>query len=112
MDNSASIAAGVECAFLNGLLLRVVPITAWAHRRGSALMQNRLDPSRIGPLGLLQSICDAIKFIWKEDPIPGHVEPFYYVIAPIVSLVPSFMTFAVIPCASSLNIDGHIINFQ
>ena len=51
---------------------------AWVERRGSALMQNRVGPNRIGPLGLFQSLADGIKFIFKEDPIPGHVDKFYY----------------------------------
>lgn len=112
MDTFDWIAMGVKAAFLVILLLQVVPIMAWVERRGSALMQNRLGPNRVGPLGLLQSIADAIKFIWKEDPIPGQVEPFYYVIAPLVSLVPSFMTFAVIPFASSIHIGDRLVEFQ
>ncbi|CAM6054716.1 unnamed protein product [Sphagnum tenellum] len=87
-------------------------VMAWVERRGSALMQNRLGPNRLGPLGLFQSIADAIKFIFKEDPVPAHVHPFFYVIAPLVSLVPAFMTFGVIPFASSIQIDGRTIQFQ
>jgi NADH-quinone oxidoreductase subunit H len=75
-------------------------------------MQNRLGPNRIGPLGLLQSAADGIKFLFKEDPIPGHVEPFYYVLAPLVSLVPAFLAFAAIPFAGSIDIDGHSLQFQ
>jgi NADH-quinone oxidoreductase subunit H len=112
MDSLDWISTGLKSAFLVVLLLQVVPIMAWVERRGSALMQNRLGPNRVGPLGILQSLADAIKFIWKEDPIPGHVEPFYYVLAPLVSLVPSFMTFGVIPFASSIEIGGRMIQFQ
>ncbi|MCM0604839.1 MAG: NADH-quinone oxidoreductase subunit NuoH [Xanthomonadaceae bacterium] len=93
-------------------LLQVVPIMLWVERRGSALMQNRLGPNRIGPLGLFHAICDTVKFIFKEDPIPSHVDRFYYLLAPIVCVIPAFMTFAVIPFASSITIDGQVINFQ
>src|SRR6478609_4949722 len=112
MDTFEWTALAAKSGFLLILLLQVVPIMAWVERRGSALMQNRLGPNRVGPLGIIQSLADAVKFIFKEDPVPGHVEAFYYVIAPLVSLVPSFMTFAVIPFASSINIDGRIVNFQ
>ncbi len=112
METFDWIAIGAKSAFLVVVLLQVVPIMVWIERRGSALMQNRLGPNRVGPLGILQSLADVVKFFWKEDPIPGHVVPFYYVLAPIVSVVPAFMTFAVIPFASSINIDGHILNFQ
>ncbi|MBY0469908.1 NADH-quinone oxidoreductase subunit NuoH [bacterium] len=98
--------------FVAVVLLQVAPLMAWVERRGSALMQNRLGPNRIGPLGLFQSICDAIKFIFKEDTVPGHVEKFYWLLAPIVSLVPSFMTFLAIPIASSINLGDHTIHFQ
>jgi len=95
-----------------GALVNVVPIMVWVERRGSAMMQNRRGPNRIGPFGLLQSLADGVKFIWKEDRIPAHVDRFYYILAPIVSLIPAFMTFAVIPFASTLVIDGREIVFQ
>src|SRR3954464_8318098 len=101
-NNFEPITSGVKIAVMAVMLIHVAPIMAWVERRGSALMQNRLGPNRIGPLGLLQSLADGIKFMFKEDPIPGHVDKFYYVLAPIISLVPSFMTFAVIPFASEL----------
>ena len=102
-----------KALFIFFVLFQVAPLMAWVERRGSALMQNRLGPNRIGPLGLFQSVADGIKFLFKEDPVPGHVEKFYYSLAPIVSLVPAFMTFAVIPFASSIDLgDGRVINFQ
>src|SRR5205809_1881845 len=101
MDNLDWIIMGSKVGLIVLVLLQVVPIMVWVERRGSALMQNRLGPNRVGPLGLLQSLADVIKFLWKESPIPGHAEPFYYTIAPLVSLIPAFMTFAVVPFASS-----------
>ncbi len=94
------------------VLLQVVPIMVWVERRGSALMQNRLGPNRIGPLGLLQSIADVVKFFFKEDRNPGHVNGFYYHLAPLVALVPAIMSFAVIPIAAPLIFDGRTILFQ
>src|SRR5687768_10999470 len=94
------------------VLLQVVPIMVWIERRGSALMQNRLGPNRVGPLGIIQSLADVVKFIFKEDRPPGHVDRFYFTLAPLVSVVPAFMTFAVIPFASQLEWQGRIIQFQ
>jgi NADH-quinone oxidoreductase subunit H len=96
---------------LLGLLL-VVPIMLFVERRGSALMQNRLGPNRIGPFGLLQAACDVVKFLFKEDRDPDHVNHFYYRIAPWIAVIPAFMTFAVIPFASSIEWDGNQILFQ
>src|SRR3984957_949232 len=105
--------AGVKILVVFLVLFHAAPIMAWVERRGSALIQNRLGPNRIGPLGLLQSAADGIKFIFKEDTIPGHVTKFYYLLAPIVSLVPSFLTFAVIPYGSSIDLGGgNTIKFQ
>ena len=96
---------------LFGLLL-TVPIMLFVERRGSALMQNRLGPNRMGPFGLFQAACDVIKFIFKEDRAPGHVNAFYYTLAPWVAVIPAFMTFAVIPFAGSLTLDGTTTHFQ
>ena len=98
--------------FVVVVLLQVVPIMVWVERRGSALMQNRLGPNRVGPLGLLQSLADVVKFVWKEDIVPGHVIKFYYILAPLICVIPAFMTFAVIPFAGPITIDGRVMSFQ
>jgi NADH-quinone oxidoreductase subunit H len=96
---------------LMGLLL-TVPIMLFVERRGSALMQNRLGPNRMGPFGLFQAACDVVKFIFKEDRAPGHVNRFYYTIAPWIAVIPAFMTFAVIPFAGSLQLEGFEAKFM
>ena len=95
-------------------LLQVPPIMLWVERRGSAYLQKRLGPNRVGPLGLIQSVADAVKFIFKEDRVPGHVtDRFWFLAAPIISVVPAFMTFAVIPFASSMTLpDGRLLEFR
>jgi NADH-quinone oxidoreductase subunit H len=102
----------IKVALMVLIYLQVVPIMIWVERRGSALMQNRLGPNRLGPLGLIQSLADALKFIFKEDRVPGHVNKFFFFLAPIIAVVPSFMTFAVIPFASSITLDGKEILFK
>jgi len=112
MEMSFWIPAVAKVALVAFVLLQVVPIMIWVERRGSALMQNRLGPNRVGPLGLLQSAVDAIKMIFKEDFVPAHVTPFYYLLAPVVAVIPAFMAFAVIPFASQIEIGGQVIQFQ
>jgi NADH-quinone oxidoreductase subunit H len=102
----------VKALVVVGLLVNVAPIMAWVERRGSALMQNRLGPNRIGPFGLFQSIADALKFIFKEDATPGYVRPFYYYLAPLISLIPAYMTFAVVPFAGPIMLGGKEFHFQ
>ncbi|OFZ20084.1 MAG: hypothetical protein A2X94_09235 [Bdellovibrionales bacterium GWB1_55_8] len=101
-----------KTALVIGMLLMVAPVMNWIERRGAGLMQNRLGPNRVGPFGLFQTIADALKFLFKEDRILGHVNPFWYFIAPIVVLIPACMTFAVIPFASSITVDGTVIRMQ
>ncbi len=86
----------------------VLPTTAallvWAERRVSAFMQDRLGPNRVGPAGLLQPIADLLKFMFKEDVVPGHVNKVMYVLAPALSLVPALVAFAVVPYARGMAI--------
>ena len=79
-------------------------VMVWAERRVSAFMQDRLGPNRVGPAGLLQPIADLLKFIFKEDVIPGHVNKPLYVLAPIMSLVPALLAFCVVPYARGMAI--------
>ncbi len=106
------VAMGAKIALIVVMMLQVVPIMVWVERRGSALLQNRLGPNRIGPLGLLQSLVDAVKMMFKEDRPTGHVNRFYYRLAPVVSLIPAFMTFAAIPFASSITLGEKTVQFQ
>lgn len=106
------VAMSLKIGLIVVMLLQVVPIMVWVERRGSALLQNRLGPNRIGPFGLLQSLVDAVKMMFKEDRITGHVNPFYYRLAPLISLIPAFMTFAAIPFASHISIGGRVVEFQ
>ena len=80
-----------------GAILTTVAYLSLAERRISGFMQDRLGPNRVGPFGLLQPIADGLKFLFKEDIIPNHVDRVIYVMAPAVVLIPALITFAVIP---------------
>ncbi len=111
-SNANLITTAVMAVVVAVSLLQVVPLMVWLERRGSAVMQKRHGPNRLGPLGLFQGIADGIKAVFKEDNPPAHVHKFFYRLAPVVCLIPAYMTFAVIPFASSITIGGHTINFQ
>jgi NADH-quinone oxidoreductase subunit H len=85
-----------------GLVMVVVAYTTLAERRVSAWIQDRSGPNRVGPFGLLQPIADGIKNIIKEETLPATASRFFFVLAPILVLVPSLVTFAVIPFAAPL----------
>src|SRR6266550_1355886 len=78
-------------------ILNVTPIMVWVERRGSALIQDRPGPNRVGPFGLFQSFADALKFMMKEDVVPAQAHRWLYTIAPAFGLLPAMTTIAVVP---------------
>jgi len=84
------------------IILPMVSYSVYAERRVSALIQDRLGPNRVGPAGLFQPVADAMKFLLKEDFTPGHVNKFYYWLAPCLAMVPAIATIAVVPFGSTL----------
>lgn len=70
-------------------------------------MQMRFGPNRVGPKGLLQSLVDGVKLALKEGLIPTGVDKFVYLAAPVISAVPAFIAFAVIPMGGEVSIFGH-----
>lgn len=68
----------------------------------AAWVQDRLGPNRVGPLGLLQPLADGLKFIFKEEYTPAHVDKFLFILAPITILAAALAIFAVIPFGSVL----------
>src|SRR5436309_13706855 len=87
----------LKIAIVVGLLLNVTPIMNWVERRGSALIQDRLGPNRVGPFGLFQTIADALKFLFKEDVVPAQANKWLYTMAPAFGLLPAMTTIAVVP---------------
>ncbi len=70
-------------------------------------MQNRIGPNRTGPWGTLQSLADGIKLAFKEEVIPLLADKPVYFLAPILSAVPAFLAFSVIPFGTQVSMFGH-----
>ena len=81
-DTTDIVLSLVKIAVVLLALLNVVPIMVWVERRGSALIQDRPGPNRVGPFGLLQSFADALKFILKEDYRPRGADKYIFTLAP------------------------------
>ena len=80
-----------------------------AERKISAFIQDRIGPNRVGPKGLLQPLADGLKFFLKEDFTPGHVRRAYFWLAPAITMIPAFLTMAVIPFGSRLGDEKMVI---
>jgi NADH-quinone oxidoreductase subunit H len=78
------------------ILLCVAYLILW-ERKLIGWMHVRLGPNRVGPAGLLQPIADVLKLLLKEVIQPTQASKWIYVIAPIMTVVPAFAVWAVIP---------------
>jgi NADH-quinone oxidoreductase subunit H len=93
--------------FLFGLVFGgVAPLMVWVERRVCALIQDRYGPNRVGPLGLFQIVADGIKLVLKEDLRPQGVRPWFFIMAPVLALIPAAMSFAVIPFGPTTTLGG------
>lgn len=88
------------------LIVQAVPILVWVERRGSAFIQNRLGPNRVGPLGLTQLLADAAKFLTKEDLLPTRAIRFLFYAAPVYALIPGVIAYCAIPLGTPLHIEA------
>jgi len=104
-----------------GVIFPLAGASSLAERKVSAWIQGRPGPNRaipfwfawvpiIGPflqrLGVFHLMSDGAKMLFKEDPLPGHVNKFYFLLAPVLAVVPAFTTVAVVPFGAYLN-DAH-----
>jgi NADH-quinone oxidoreductase subunit H len=88
-------------------LVITVLMSMWFERRIIGRMQLRIGPNRHGPFGLLQGLADGAKLMLKEDIIPLQVDKVVFILAPVVSAVPAFVSFIIIPFGPTVSIFGH-----
>jgi len=86
------------------MMVQLVPLLVWVERRGSAYIQNRFGPNRVGPLGLTQLLADAVKFITKEEFSPAAGHWFLFYAAPVIALIPATLAFGAIPLSAPINV--------
>src|SRR3954467_12646743 len=82
------------------VVLVVVALLTLLERKVSAWMQDRLGPNRVGPGGIAQPAADGLKNILKEETNPGQAHGVFFTLAPMMSIIPALVTFAIIPIAS------------
>ena len=79
------------------VLVLLTLFNIWWERRVVARMQHRIGPNVHGPFGLLQSLADGVKLALKEDIIPTAADKAVFILAPVIAVIPAFVTFSVIP---------------
>ncbi|HTW10095.1 MAG TPA: NADH-quinone oxidoreductase subunit H [Acidimicrobiales bacterium] len=81
-------------------------------RKAIARMANRLGPNRAGPKGWLQAIADGTKLAFKEVLVPAEADKVVYRLAPLISVVPAFVAFSIVPIGGTVTIDGYTTRLQ
>ena len=97
------IIAAIKVVAAFTLLLLSVVFMIWFERKLISDMQNRIGPNVAGPFGVLQTLADGLKLFFKEDLLPSQSRQLVFKLAPYLSLVPAFLTFAVVPLGGNFH---------
>ncbi|KKM11848.1 NADH:ubiquinone oxidoreductase subunit H [Clostridiales bacterium PH28_bin88] len=92
----ALMALAYVAAIIVFILTNVV-FLVYMERKVAAYMQDRLGPNRVGPRGLLQTVCDVLKLLGKEDIVPSAVDKWVFKVAAVAVMVPAILVYAAIP---------------
>ncbi len=95
-----------KALFVFVLLVLMTLFTIVFERKVVARMQQRSGPNRVGPGGWGQSLADGLKLAFKEDIVPALADRPVYLLAPVLSAVPAFLAFSVIPFGPAVDIGG------
>jgi NADH-quinone oxidoreductase subunit H len=95
--------AGGVCAVILITLMALGPIAyVYVETKIAGFMQDRIGPKRVGPHGLLQTIADAVKLMFKEAIYPAGADKMLFILAPCLVVVGAFLSFVVLPFSSRL----------
>ncbi len=100
---------------IKSVILLLFGLTGFAYltlleRRLLARIQVRIGPNRAGPWGLLQPLADGVKLIFKEELIPPQADKTLFILAPILTVLPALIIWAVIPWGRQIVVAGREIN--
>lgn len=96
----------VKAAVTLGITLIATMLMIWFERKIISDLQNRIGPNRAGPFGILQTLADGLKVLLKEDLVPTKADRRIFMLAPILTMVPAFITFGLIPLGGDFR-DGN-----
>jgi NADH-quinone oxidoreductase subunit H len=102
--NDAIWVVALKAVLIFVVLVLLTLFNIWWERRVVARMQHRIGPNVHGPFGLLQSLADGVKLALKEDITPKAADKIVYFLAPVLSVIPAFVAWAVIPFGPEVRI--------
>ena len=95
--------AGLVCAVVLITLMALGPIAyVYVETKIAGFMQDRIGPKRVGPHGLLQTVADAVKLMFKEAIYPAGADKMLFILAPCLVVLGAFLSFVVLPFGSRL----------
>ncbi|MEZ5203376.1 MAG: complex I subunit 1 family protein [Acidimicrobiales bacterium] len=97
VDLAVVLIVVVKAAITLGICLLATMLMIWFERKVISDLQNRIGPNRAGPFGILQTLADGLKVLLKEDLVPERSDRIVFRLAPILTMVPAFITFSLIP---------------
>jgi NADH-quinone oxidoreductase subunit H len=95
-----------KAAITLGITLLATMLMIWFERKIISDLQNRIGPNRAGPFGILQTLADGLKVLLKEDLVPDKADKWVFRLAPILTMVPAFIVFGLIPLGGDFR-DGN-----
>jgi NADH-quinone oxidoreductase subunit H len=102
----------VRVVVIFAALLVAVMLVIWLERKVVADMQVRVGPNRAGPFGILITLADGAKLFFKEGITPTTADRPVYILAPLASMIPAMLAFAVIPFGTGVLVFGRHVPFQ
>src|SRR5205085_8762690 len=108
LDLGVVLIVAVKTIITFAVLMVAVLFMVWYERKFIADLQNRIGPAKAGGrFGVLQSLADGIKLFFKEDLLPERADKRVFRLAPYLSAVPAFLSFAVVPVGGNISIANH-----
>ena len=112
IDFGVFLVVAVKTVVTFAVLMVAVLFMVWFERKVISDMQNRIGPNRAGPWGLFQTLADGIKLFFKEDLLPDRADRKVFRLAPYLSAVPAFLSFAIVPIGGVVSIFGKETRLQ
>ena len=102
----------ITCLVAFVALLVATAMMIWFERKVISDMQSRIGPNRAGPWGLLQTLADGTKLVFKEDLLPDRADSFVFKLAPYLSVIPAVLIFTVVPVGGIITVGGVTFELQ